>query len=115
MSGWQTHGNPPEGLRVREIQVRGRPAFLFQLDEPVAEGAEFSLRFTWGAMVPLGTTTLTFPAGSFSITWALPERLIEDRRWVEQMRACGGERWFGKVSHPHYLPKEPGRAERAEQ
>ena len=101
---WIKDGNPPEGLRVREIEVRGLPAFLFQLDEPVKEGEEFSLRFTWGALSPLGTTTLTFPAGTLAHIWALPEQLVEDRRWIDQMRDLGGEDWVSRVSHPHYLP-----------
>ena len=106
MGHWQTHGNPPEGLAVREIEMGGAPAFLFLLKQPVGEGEEFSLRFTWGALRPLGTTTLTFPVGVVAQVWALPEQLVEDRRWIDQLRELGGEEWVSQVSHPHYLPQQ---------
>ena len=103
--GWETHGYPPAGMSVKEIQVAGQPAFLFSMDEPVPEDGGFHLRFTWGAISPLGETTLSFPPGLKAQIWMLPERLVADRQWITQLRQAGGEEWVGRLSHPHYQPE----------
>ena len=104
--GWMKAGDAPAGMKVSEIQVEGQPAFLFRLDEAVKEGEEFSMRFTWGAMNPLGSTLLSWPAGMKAQIWIMPDQLVADREWIDQIREIGGDEWVSKVSHPHYLPEK---------